>query len=95
MKGSLNHLSHKYINPIEVGIRIEAIIEVELGIIIILYRGCPLYNQNFKGRARGNFNNRGSYDIIFEEIRDIEIITTITEGMVIAVKVTTEIEVGH
>ena len=34
MKGSLNNLSHKYINPIEVGIRIEAIIEVDLGIIM-------------------------------------------------------------
>ena len=34
MKGSLNHLNHKYINPIEVGIRIEAIIEVDLGIIM-------------------------------------------------------------
>ena len=24
-------------------------------------RGHPMYNQNFRGRARGNFNNRGSY----------------------------------
>ena len=34
-------------------------------------------------------------DIICEVIRDIEIITTITEGTVIEVKVITEIEVGH
>ena len=32
MKGSLNHLSHKYVNPIELEIRIEAIIVVGLGI---------------------------------------------------------------
>ena len=32
MKGNLNHLSHKYINPIEVEIRIDAITEVGLGI---------------------------------------------------------------
>ena len=25
------------------------------------YRGCPLYNQNFRGRNRGNFSNRGNY----------------------------------
>ena len=25
------------------------------------YKGHPTYNQNFKDRARGNFNNRGSY----------------------------------
>ena len=26
-----------------------------------VYRGCALYNQNFRGRYRGNFNNRGNY----------------------------------
>ena len=25
------------------------------------YQGHPVYNQNFRGRTRGNFNNRGSY----------------------------------
>ena len=25
------------------------------------YRGCPMYNQNFRGRNRGNFSNRGNY----------------------------------
>ena len=33
-EGQPKPLSHKYINPIEVGIRIEAIIEVDLGIIM-------------------------------------------------------------
>ena len=27
----------------------------------IAYRGCPMYNQNFRGRNRGNFSNRGNY----------------------------------
>ena len=26
------------------------------------YRGCPSYNQNFRGRNRGNFSNRGNYE---------------------------------
>ena len=26
-----------------------------------VYRGCTSYNQNFRGRYRGNFNNRGNY----------------------------------
>ena len=34
-------------------------------------------------------------DIICKVIRDIEIITTITEGIIIEVKVMAEIEVGH
>ena len=25
------------------------------------YRGCPSYNQNFRGRNRGNFSNGGNY----------------------------------
>ena len=25
------------------------------------YRGCALYQQNFRGRYRGNFNKRGNY----------------------------------
>ena len=37
MKGSLSHLNHKYINLIEVGTEIEAIIEVCLG--MIMYTG--------------------------------------------------------
>ena len=32
MKDNLNHLSHEYINPIEVEIRTEAITEIHLGI---------------------------------------------------------------
>ena len=27
----------------------------------IAYRGCLSYNQNFRGRNRGNFSNRGNY----------------------------------
>ena len=28
----------------------------------IAYRGCPSYNQNLRGRNRGNFSNRGNMD---------------------------------
>ena len=26
-----------------------------------VYRGCTPYNQNFRGRYRGNFNRRGNF----------------------------------
>ena len=59
------------------------------------HRGHPTYTQNFRGRVRGSFNNKGTMGIICEVIRDIEIIITITEEMVIEVKIMTGIEVGH
>ena len=54
-----------------------------------------MYNQNFRGEQEVILIIEEATDIICEVIRDIEIITTITEGMAIKVKVTTEIEVGH
>ena len=60
------------------------------------YRGHPMYNQNFRGRNRGNFSNRGSYaDITCEVVRGIEIITMIIEETIIEVRIMTEIGVGH
>ena len=60
MKGSLNHLSHKYINPIEVEIRIEAIIMVGLG--ITMRTGfVPCITRIFRGTVRDSFNYRANY----------------------------------
>ena len=58
------------------------------------YRGHPMYNQNFRDRATGNFNNRRSYRYNTSGNQRNKIIT-ITEGTVIEVKVMTEIEVCH
>ena len=94
MKGSLNYLSHKYINPIEVGIKIEAITEVDLG--IIMHTGVNLHITRTLGvEQEVILIIKEATDIIHEVIRDIEIITMTTKGMVIEDKVTTEIEVGH
>ena len=94
MKGSLNHLNHKYINPIEVGIRIETIIKVDLG--IIMHTGVFLCITRTLGTEQEVILIiEEATDIICKLIRDIEISTTIAEGTVIEVKVTTEIEVGH
>ena len=94
MKGSLNHLSHKYINSIGVGIRIEAIIEVDLG--IIMPTGFVLHITRILGAEQEvALIIEETTDIIFEVIRDIEIIITITEETVIEVKIMTGTEVGH
>ena len=60
MKGTQNHLSHKCISPIEVGIRVEAIIEVDLE--IIMHIGdiqCTI--KIVEVGPEGNFSNRGNY----------------------------------
>ena len=94
MKGSLNCLSHKYINPIEVGIIIEAIIEVDLG--IIMPTGVvPHVTRTLGAGQEVTLIIEETTDIVHKVIRDIEIIKTITEEMVIEGKVTTGIEVGH
>ena len=94
MKGSLNHLSLKYINPIGVEIRIEAIIMVVLGIIMPI--GVIPHIIRILGAEQevALIIDKTKY-IICEVIRDIEIIIIITEEMVIEVKITTVIEVGH
>ena len=58
-EGHPKPFNNKYISPIEVEIRVGAIITVGLGIMHI--EGHPMYNQNFRGRNRGNFSNRGNY----------------------------------
>ena len=94
MKGSLNHLSHKYINPIEVGIRIEAIIMVGLGMIMPI--GVILCITRILGVEQDvALIIEETMGIICKVIRNIEIIITITDEMVIEVKIMTGTEVGH
>ena len=94
MKGTQNHLSHKCISPIEEGVRIEAIIEVYLEIIMII------------GGIQGIIKILGVgleitlaieeiMDIMHEVVRGIKTITMTTEGIIIEVKVMIEIGVGH
>ena len=59
------------------------------------YRGCKPYNQNFRGRYRSNFNSRGNFGYNAEVVRDIGIITIITEGTITEVKVMIGIEADH
>ena len=94
MKGRLNCLSHRYINPVGVGIRIEAIIEVDLG--IIMPTGVvPCIARILGAEQEVALIIEETMDIIHEVIRDIEIIITITEEMVIEVKIMTGTEVGY
>ena len=93
MKGSLSHLNHKFINLIEVGIRIEAIIEVDLG--MIMYTGFVQHITRTLGvEQEVILTTEEAMDTIQEAIKDTEI-TTIIEGMVTEVRVMIEIEVGH
>ena len=94
MKDSLNHLSHKYINPIEVEIRKEKIIMVGLG--IIMPTRVVLHTTRILGAEQEiTLIIEETMGIISKVIRDIEIIITITEEMVIEVKFMTGTEVGY
>ena len=94
MKGSLSHLNHKYINPIEVGIGIEAIIEVGLG--MIMHTGVIQYKTRTLGVGQEVIVTiEEAMDIICEVIKDTEIITIVIERMVTEVRVMIETEVGH
>ena len=94
MKDSLSHLNHKYINPIEVGIRIEAIIEVGLG--MIMYTGVIQHITRTLGVGQEVILTiEEAMDTIHGVIKDKEITTIVIEGTVTEVRVTIEIEVGH
>ena len=94
MKGSLNHLSHKYINLIEVEIRIEAIIMVGLG--TIMPTGVILHTTRILGAEQEiALMIEETMGITCEVSKDIEIIIIITEEMVIEVEIMTGTEVGH
>ena len=59
------------------------------------YRGHPMYNQNFRGRAEIALIIEETMGITHKVIKDIEIIIIITEEMVIEVEIMTGTEVGH
>ena len=91
MKGSLNDLSHKYINPVEVEIRIEAIIMVGLGIIMPI--GVILCITKILGAEQEiALIIEETMGITNEVIRDIETII-VTEETVIEVEIMTGTEV--
>ena len=94
MKGSLSHLNHKYINPIEVGIEIEAIIEVGLG--MIMHTGVIQYiTRMLEVGQEVILTIEEAMDTIHEVIKDTEITTIVIEGTVTEIRVMIEIEVGH
>ena len=84
----------QYVNPIEVGIRIEAIIKVGLG--MIMHTGVILYIIRTLGVGQEVILTiEEAMNIIHKVIKDTEIITTAIEGTVAEVRVTIEIEAGH
>ena len=94
MKGPKNHVSHKSISPIQVGIRVEVIIKVDLQtvmhigdvqcIIKILEVGLEVI-----------IAIEEIMDIMCEVITSTKTITMIIEGIIIEVEVMIEIGVGH
>ena len=93
MKGNLNHLSHKYINPIEVEIRIEAITKVGLG--ITMSTGViPHIARTLGVEQEIALIIEKTMGITSEVIKDIETIIIIEET-VIEVKIMTGTGVGH
>ena len=94
MKATHSHLSHKCIIPIEVGIRVEAIFEVDLGIIM------PI--GDVQGTVKISevgpeviLTIEVIMDITHRVVRGIITITVIIEEIIIEVKVKIEIGVGH
>ena len=59
------------------------------------YRGCMLYNQNFRGRYRNSFNTRGNFGYNNRGIQRYRNDYKIIEGTTIEVKVMIGIEVDH
>ena len=93
MKGNLNHLSHKYINPIEVEIRIEAINQVGLG--ITMSTGVvPCITRTLGVEQEIALIIEETMSITWDVIKDIETIIIIEE-MVIEIKIMTGTGVGH
>ena len=59
------------------------------------YRGHPLYNQNFRGRNRGNFSNRGNYGYNMQGNQIYRNNYNDYRETIIGVKVMIEIRGGH
>ena len=93
MKGNLNHLSHKYINPKEDEIKIEAIIEVSLGITMSI-EVIPCTTRTLGVEQEIAFIIEETTGITHKVIKDIETIIIIEE-MVIEVETMAGTGVGH
>ena len=93
MKGNLNNLSHKYINPIAVDIRIKAITKVGLGITMSIVV-VPHITRTSGAEQEIALIIEETMGITCEVIKDIETIIII-EKMVIEVEIMTGTEVGH
>ena len=93
MKGNLNHLSHKYINPIEVEIRIGAITEVGLGRTMSI-EVVPHTTSTLGVEQEIALIIEETMGITRDVIKDIETIIIIEET-VIEVEIMTGTGVGH
>ena len=93
MKCNLNHLSHKYINPIEAEIRIETITEVGLGITMSI-GVVPCITITLEVEQEIALIIEKTTCITHEVIKDIETIIII-EGTVIEVEIMTGTGVSH
>ena len=94
MKGSPSYLHNKYINPIEVGIGIEAIIKVGLGMIMHT-EVIQCITRTLGVGQEVILTIEEAMDTICKVIKDTEITTITIEGTVTEVRVMIEIEVGH
>ena len=94
MKGTQNHLSHKGFSLIEVGIRVEAIIKVDLEIAMHI-RDDQCIIKTLEVGLEVILATEEIMDIICEVVRSIKTTTMTIEGIIIEVKVMIEIGVGH
>ena len=93
MKGTQSHLSHKCISPLEVEIRVEVIIVVDLEGMHIGDIPCTI--KILEVGVEVTSATEEITDITCEVVRGIEIITMTIEETIIEVRVMTEIGVGH
>ena len=93
MKGIQNHLSHTYISPTEVGMKVEAIFTVGLEITHIgdAYHAIKILEEE----TEVTLAIEEITDIICKVFRDIGTIIMIIGETIIEVKATIEIGVGH
>ena len=94
MKDTQNHLSHIYISPKEVEIRIEVIIKVDLEITMPI-GDVQCITKTLEVEIEVILVIEEIMDITCKVARGIKTFTMITEGIIIEVKIMVEIEVGH
>ena len=94
MKGTQNHLSHKCISPIDVGIRVEVIIKIDLETIMHI-GDVQCIIKILEVGLEAIIAIEEIMDIMCKVIRGTETITMIIEGIIIEAKVMIERGVGH